>query len=635
MAKIAILLPKEKMVQYAAKESQSMNFDVVVCKQIATENTVNEARSAISIGADIIIARGYQAKVIKEFTKLPVVEIKLSLQEIGLPIKKAKEISGKKHPFVSLIAFENMLPDLSHVEELFDVDFKVETIENEEMAYDIMEKFGTCTPDLVIGGDMACAAASQKGIPSLFYLSSSESIHTALSNAERIAYAIDAQRQSAAQVQTILEASWNGILRINHSCIISMVNQMAEDLIGVPRDTAIGQNLFDILPQIDKAPIEEILSGRRDTVTSSVTIQKNSYVLIISVVRSDSVKEGAILSFRSIEALSPTPQHQQDFIRLGYRTDMLLSDIKTKNPEVKAVIDKAGIYALSSNPILLYEKTGSRGGILARCIHNASPRHNGPFVSIDMLNLRPEDQISALFNKSAILPDYEATEKKEAGAVLKANRGTLLIRHADTLTIRAQSLLLRTLLPWTFMHSDALPVDIMDVRLILLTERDLGPLVQNGSFLKDLYYRISAMPLRLPPLDDCPEDVASFFEEKIRTYNKQYNKYLNITEGGRQFVKTMHWDGNYIQLDALCEHIVITAGKRQIDEVVLKKTYEELYPTVFSDGKRETVIIYDSPEADRIRFLLEKHHGKRALVADELGISTTTLWRRMKRFGIS
>ena len=132
MAKIAILLPKEKMVQYAAKESQSMNFDVVVCKQIATENTVNEARSAISIGADIIIARGYQAKVIREFTKLPVVEIKLSLQEIGLPIKKAKEISGKKHPFVSLIAFENMLPDLSHVEELFDVDFKVETIENEE-----------------------------------------------------------------------------------------------------------------------------------------------------------------------------------------------------------------------------------------------------------------------------------------------------------------------------------------------------------------------------------------------------------------------------------------------------------------------------------------------------------------------
>ena len=77
------------------------------------------------------------------------------------------------------------------------------------------------------------------------------------------------------------------------------------------------------------------------------------------MVRYDSAKEGAILSFRSIEALSPTPQHQQDFIRLGYRTDMMLSDIKTKNPEVKAVIDKAGIYALSSNPILLYEKTGA------------------------------------------------------------------------------------------------------------------------------------------------------------------------------------------------------------------------------------------------------------------------------------
>lgn len=91
MTKIAVLLPKETMARDARTLLLDMTFDVVACKAITTANTVNEARYAISLGAEIFIARGYQAKIMKRFTEIPVVEIMLSMQEIGLLIMKAKK----------------------------------------------------------------------------------------------------------------------------------------------------------------------------------------------------------------------------------------------------------------------------------------------------------------------------------------------------------------------------------------------------------------------------------------------------------------------------------------------------------------------------------------------------------------
>lgn len=405
-----------------------------------------------------------------------------------------------------------MLPDLSQIETLFDVSFETVVIDSEEMAYQTMAQYSKNRPDFIIGGDIACDAATQNGIPSLFYNSSSESIHAALKEAERLAFAMEVQRQSTAQLQTILEASWNGILRINSTCVISMANQMAVDLIGVPRDTAVGQNLFEFLPQIDENLIHEVLSGTKDTVTAFVTIGGKSYVMLVFPIRSGEALEGAVLSFRSIETLSPAPTSQQEMVRSGYRTNTRLSDLKTENPQVRTVFEKAGVYALSSHPILIYENTGTRGGLLARCIHNSSPRQGGPFVSVDLLNVAPEDQIRVLFNRTASFAEEAfLSERDEPGAMVKADGGTLLIRHSDLLSMRAQSLILRTLLPWMFMHNDALSVDILDVRLIFLTERDLGLMTHDGLFLKDLYYRISSLPLRLPPLDQTPEDIVMFF----------------------------------------------------------------------------------------------------------------------------
>ena len=89
-----------------------------------------------------------------------------------------------------------------------------------------------------------------------------------------------------------------------------------------------------------------------------------------------------------------------------------------------------------------------------------------------------------------------------------------------------------------------------------------------------------------------------------------------------------------LQVKTFCERLVLTAQKRSIDEVMIQKLYAQLYPHIEEICGEKKIVIYKSPEAEELGELLEKHHGNRGVVAKELGISTTTLWRRMKKYGI-
>ena len=151
MVKIGMLLPEERMVEPARKIIEENHLDVVYLEAVHTVDAVNKARIAVETGAHILVARGYQAKLIKEYTNIPVVEIRFHAQEIGLLIQKAKTILKKEHPHIALIAFENMLCDMSYMEQLFDIRLDVIYLKRIEEAESIIADFEE-RPDLIIGG---------------------------------------------------------------------------------------------------------------------------------------------------------------------------------------------------------------------------------------------------------------------------------------------------------------------------------------------------------------------------------------------------------------------------------------------------------------------------------------------------
>lgn len=636
MKNIALFFPEKQMEEYAQKILKEKETEVIACRQIRTADSVNEARAAAMNGARIIVARGYQAKIIAEYTNLPVVEIRLTYQEICLYIKKAMKISGKPHPYIALIAFRNMLPDLTYITELFDIRFGVFTIEKAEDAGMVLDSMRNDRPDVIIGGRVAIGAAQNLGYLTIFYSATEESVRNAVNQAIRMDETMESQMRKEAEYETVLDTSFNGIVRVNRDEDIIVMNHFVEHLTGKSSEETIGQPLAKILPEIGHEQVREILDGERDSITTSVNIKNDSYMVLLAPIEVGKEITGAIISIRrSAESSAVSRRTEQEMLMRGFVAHTTFEDIKTKSRAGKKLLDQARIFALSSSPVLLYLPTGISGVSLAKAIHNNSSWKSGPFTSLDLTVIPPEEQEDALF-KSLSLSDKAGTnaEGKNQGAMLLADHGSIYLKGVDCLSLNAQRQLVRMMAPRYEIRTDVQSIHELDVRLIVSARQDLRMLMERGQIDPGFFYMISSLALSVPPLKERPEDLEAFFMQEVRNFSQKYHKNVRLTEGGRKRLLELDWDGNYAQVRAFAERLVLTARKRLADEIVIGKLYDELYPKVKKMAGEERYVLYRAPEGDEIRDLLEKYQGNRKEVAEAMGISTTTLWRRMKKYGV-
>ena len=313
----------------------------------------------------------------------------------------------------------------------------------------------------------------------------------------------------------------------------------------------------------------------------------------------------------------------------GYVADSLFKNIHTKSETMQKQIELARKYALSDSPLLICTEEGTEYYELAEAIHNSSARKNAPFVSVDMNEIDAKEQMEVLFGKQG-----EEENQFTRNALLKAQYGTLFIKEVEKCTYKVQSYLVRMLRSNNMSRTDILLLDTYNVRLIFSTKHNLKGLVEKGEFNEELYYMLRGLVLHIPPARERKEDLQKIFKEQFAKNCKKYNKYLVLTNGAEERIQKLEWRGNWIQIAAFCERLVLSTDRRSVDEVRIQKIYDELYPERDESEEGKKIIVYREKEADEIDRLLEKYHGSRNAVAKELGISTTTLWRKMKKYGI-
>lgn len=638
MSKLAFLFPEEQMVKDAEEMIAERQLEIAVCKRVYTADAVDEARNALMNGAKVIVARGFQALLIREYTNTPLVEVKLTVQEVGLLIKRAKRLTGKKHPYIALIVFRNMVTDLSHIEELFNVRFRLFYIEKAMQALEVLEGVKNDRPDCIIGGNVAIKAAQEQGYMTLFYSSTRESVVEAVEAAVCLDQALTQRQQEEAQFETVLDASFNGIVRVNQDGIIIVVNHFIEDLVGMDNEAVKGQRLTEIFPQISMEQVEGILLGETNQITSSVTIRNKPMVIFMAPIEVDGCITGAIISMQKGQEIRIVSRKtEQDMRMRGFVTRQTFEMLSVKSKARREIVDLARIYAVSKSPVFMKLPSGESGMDLAKAIHNNSACRIGPFVSLDLGILSEEEQGAALFGSLEDGTEGDVRKEREVpgeGAMRLANHGTLYIRNAECLSKLMQRKIMRNILPMSEIRTDAQKMTCFDVRFIFSSQDDFRILMEEGRLIPDFFYATNHLLLQMPPIRLCPEDLYQLFDECIRLYSKQYHKSIHLTEGAYSCLLSFAWEGNNLQIRTFCERLVLTAKKRVVDEIVLKKLYEELYPQLKRVDGATRQIIYQSPEGEQICELLQKHFGNRKAVADQLGISTTTLWRRMKKYGI-
>ena len=632
MVKIGMLLPEVDMVPMAEKVVKDMNVEIACLKAISSVDVVNEARLAVEAGAKIVIARGYQAKMIKQYTNIPLIEMKLHAQEIGLLLQKAKLMVKKEHPVIALIAFDNMLCDVSYMEELFGVTLKVAVMKRSEETPGILDKMGAYHPDLVIGGEITCNEAERRGYPTLFYRATEESIKEALESARAMAFATEIEKQNTAQFETVLDTSFNGIVKVNMDGNIIVVNKLVEKLIGKEKEDVVGCALAEVFPQIDMDLVGRILKGESENLSTSISLGNKAFMLLMAPIEYDELINGAIITLHQIaDGAKGAKRESNKMLLHGFSAKTDFGSIYTENVSMKKVLEDAKTFALSESPILIYGQAGIEDYLIAEAVHNNSNRKAGPYVSINMRGMDKEHQMEELFRREPVESHRDMAGK---GAMIKADHGTLFIKGMEHLTLRVQHQILRTMLSRAQMRTDVQPIDALDVRIIGSSKVDLKQMVQQGTFSEEFYYMLQGLTLKVPSLNQRVEDLRHYFDREIVRYSEMYNRHLKITDGGYQKLARLPWNGNTIQLKAFCERLVLSTEKRVVDEIVLQKLFEELYPEMKEIKGESRTVIYRSPESIELSEILERCHGNRNLAAKELGISTTTLWRRMKKYGV-
>lgn len=619
------------MLEQARNVIREDELDIDILKVIKTSDSVYEARQAVEQGAEVVLARGVQAAFIRQYTNIPVAELTLTGQEIGLMIASAKKkVPDKKCPQIALIGFKNMFSDTTYADELFDIRLKFYDITAIEQAAEKVDLAIQEGADVLLGGDTVNALAAQKGIPAQFIDSTEESIRSAIGVAKKMILTAEAEKNFTAQFETVLDNSYNGILEIDENKEIMIVNRAGEELFHKKASQLEGTALEKVIPELEQRYIDDVLSGKRDSFMTSVYVAGVPMMLTAAPIQYENKIRGAIISlYRNASVRKNDADELHSYYLKGYVAHAHFSDIRITGKEMEYCVELSKMYALSKNPVLICGEDGTDKEKLAQCIHNNSSYKAGPFVAVNCSGMTEQMQVDRLFGN----PDAE-DESMKKGALAIGDHGTIVISEIEKLSLLCQYRLYRAIRYDSLIQNDLERSQTLDNRIIAITGADLYQYVEQGRFRQDLYYLLNSLTVEIPPLRKRPQDIRAIVEDCRVRFTKRYARFPKIAEDAMEALAGFGWQGNEIQLESFCERLFLTSPKKTITSDYVYFLLDTLYPVKERISEDGTTVIYQHPEAARLTELLEKHQGNRSAVARELGISTTTLWRRMKKYGV-
>ncbi len=564
MAKVAVLVPSQELCNLAQPLVGTFpSITLMTLEYIKTSQAESRARELERQGCDLIVARGVQARIIKQSVKLPVVEISVTLQELASVMLELKSELALPCPRIGLIGVANMFSDTSRFNELFGIELKLYMVrQNEELANAVSQaQADGCVG--VIGGDIVCETARQKKLAYKYIPTGSESVHNALNFASRVGYAIDLEKHNSAEINALLNYTFNGIIQVDSSGVIRRVNRIGYSLLGQASSTLLGCSIYDALPNLNRTMLEDALLRGKEAYSFLLDINHKGVVVNIAPILVDSQIEGAVLTFQEGQRLiDMDSEMRRELYQRGFVARYNFDNIICDDPETQALFELAKRISKFSAPILLTGETGSGKNLLAQCIHNESLLRKNAFVTIDCSAWLPETLDNMLFGNYTVRKDSSVDSYAEM-----AQDGTLYLSHVEMLPLRRHR---GDILGWTAFYLDE--------------------------------------------------------------WQEKYKRYVHLTQGAQRYLQEYEWPGNLDQLNSVCERLVLLTQKRNIDEVFLRQQLEQIAPRTLPGT--EQIVLYKDQKAVEIAALLKKHHGNRQQVAAELGVSKTTLWRYLKKYGI-
>jgi len=585
------------------------------------ESGLEQAYRAVEGGTDVIISRGGTAALIARHVEIPVVEIAVTAFDVLRALKSIGTITGT----VGVVFARRLLFECEKLGALIGVSMREIYMENEKIEQDKILAAQREGINIFVGDAFSVRLLLEQGIKAFPIGSAEDAIMKAIVEATKLAEVRRREQEKAEIYRSIIKFSAEGIIAIDKTGHVNIFNPVAEQTYQICSSNAIGKYIGDIIPD-DK--LRECLIS--DEYESEDVKHIGSRVLAIKriPIKLNGKVVGAIANVQDVTQLQRFEQVvRQKINKKGLVAKFRLEQLTGSSKAMNAVRERALQYAATDTTVLITGESGTGKERVAQSIHNLSRREQGPFVAVNCAAL-PENLLeSELFG-------YEegaftgAKRGGKSGLFELAHGGTIFLDEIGEMPLLLQARLLRVLQEKEVMRLGADRVIPIDVRVLSATNQDLAVLVSNKKFRTDLYYRLDVLRLQMPSLREHLEDIPHLVKNFLEKSSAGQGKIMGISKMAIELLQRYPWHGNIRELQNVIARVTLLAKGPLIEETDLRQELpdgENLIKLSSAGGDRLDVV-----EKQKIEQILLEEKFNYTKTAKRLGVSRTTLWRKIR-----
>ncbi|WP_319521390.1 sigma 54-interacting transcriptional regulator [uncultured Desulfosarcina sp.] len=457
---------------------------------------------------------------------------------------------------------------------------------------------------------------------------------TILQDHSPITQLIDRLHYEERSLKIILNNLDVGIFTVNRGGLINFFNRAAETVTGYDRHQVLGQPCAMVFPGEDAADLrllkESIASGETRSSRQGSMVDRDGVTIpiranYIALRNEKDVIVGGLATFHDM-----TLAHQ---LNRAISNRYTFHDMIGKDPAMRKIFEMVSVVAPSEATVLIEGATGTGKDLLAKVIHSASPRRTNPMVKVNCAAI-PENLIeSEVFGY--VKGAFTGADRDKPGRFSEAQGGTIFLDEIGDLPLSLQAKLLRVLEDKEFYPLGSRHTQKVDVRIVSATNRQLRSLVDQGLFREDLFYRLNVMRIELPPLKERRGDLPLLIRHIVRSLCAARGVAPPaISEDTMQILLNYDYPGNVRELENILEHALIICRQRMVRPEHLPDYVRQVQEPVAEKLSSPMPEQRLDREHRRILSALEKAGGHRQKAARLLGMERTTLWRKMKKYGI-
>lgn len=574
---------------------------------VLDEAVVRAKRLEADGEVDVFVTSGINARLLAKAVTKPLVEIKTTGFDILKTIKIAKRYSER----VAIFTYEEQISYLNEIIDILTVKITpivYDSIPNLERSMDALFDDGIRT---VIGTGNVVGSAQRRGMNGVFIFSD-DSLKRALDTAVQIGVLNRVEVRKAEELRAILDFAYGGVIATDQQGVINLFNPSAEKITGIPKEKAVGLPIARFFPRTriggvlrsGKPELNQIQPvGDRNVLTNTIPILLNNAVT------------GVVITFQDVTSIQEAESKiRKNIFSPGFVAKTTLDDIIGRSDVICRARRDAHLYAQSDATVTIYGESGTGKELFARGIHNASARCKKPFVAINCSSF-PESLLeSELFG-------YEegaftgARKGGKHGFFELAHGGTIFLDEIAEMPISLQTRLLRIVEERDLVRIGGESILHLDIRVIAATNKDLWKMIEEGLFRADLCYRLSVLELRIPPLRKRMEDIPLLAGIFLRGLRPDLSEEIFQLIAELQIFRSYAWPGNIRELKNFLERFSVLFSAKDDPVSLVMSLFEE--KNIHTNGQL--------PSAH------QEYRLNKAREAEKLGISRTTLWRRLKK----